>query len=117
MTTETLSKPVARASSKKKAKKPAGTPFMALSHSRCSSGHCSSSCRSSGRSSPSFKTNDEIFADAWSVPHHAGFGAFSRAWSTANIGQDMLNTIFVVAASTFLTIAARLDGGLRPGKV
>jgi len=23
-------------------------------------------------------------------PAHAGFGAFSRAWSTANIGQDML---------------------------
>jgi N-acetylglucosamine transport system permease protein len=51
-----------------------------------------------------FKTNNEIFGNAWSLPHHFGFGAFSRAWTKAHIGRYMLNSAVVVAFSTFFTM-------------
>ncbi|MEO5875592.1 MAG: carbohydrate ABC transporter permease [Streptosporangiaceae bacterium] len=51
-----------------------------------------------------FKTNDEIFGDAWTLPHAWGLDAWSRAWSKANIGRYMFNTVLVVAISTFFTM-------------
>lgn len=51
-----------------------------------------------------FKTNDEIFGDAFTLPANWGFDAWGRAWDKANIGRYMLNTIFVVSCSTFLTM-------------
>ncbi len=51
-----------------------------------------------------FKTNNEIFGNAWSLPHHFGFGAFGRAWTKAHIGRYMFNSAVVVAFSTFFTM-------------
>ncbi|GAA3205938.1 carbohydrate ABC transporter permease [Actinocorallia longicatena] len=51
-----------------------------------------------------FKTNDEIFGDAWTLPQSWHFDAWSRAWSKANIGRYLLNTVFIVGCSTFLTM-------------
>jgi len=51
-----------------------------------------------------FKTNDEIFGDAWTLPQTWHLDAWTRAWGKANIGQYLLNTVLVVGASTFLTM-------------
>ena len=51
-----------------------------------------------------FKTNNEIFGNAWSMPHHYSFAAFGRAWTKAHIGRYMLNSAIVVAFSTFFTM-------------
>jgi N-acetylglucosamine transport system permease protein len=51
-----------------------------------------------------FKTNTEIFGDPWTLPHHWGIDSWTRAWSKANIGRYMLNTVFIVAVSTFGTM-------------
>ncbi|HWB38598.1 MAG TPA: carbohydrate ABC transporter permease [Rugosimonospora sp.] len=51
-----------------------------------------------------FKTNTEIFGNAWSMPHHLSFAAFGRAWTKAHIGRYMLNSVVIVAFSTFFTM-------------
>ncbi|GAB2838267.1 carbohydrate ABC transporter permease [Actinocorallia aurea] len=51
-----------------------------------------------------FKTNSEIFGDAWTLPASWHFDAWGRAWRDANIGRYLLNSIFVVTCSTFLTM-------------
>ncbi|MEO3784257.1 carbohydrate ABC transporter permease [Actinocorallia sp. B10E7] len=51
-----------------------------------------------------FKTNDEIFGDAWTLPQTWHLDAWTRAWGKADIGRYLLNTVLVVGASTFLTM-------------
>lgn len=51
-----------------------------------------------------FKTNDEIFGDAWTLPQNWHLDAWVRAWDKANVGRYLLNTVLVVAVSTFLTM-------------
>ena len=51
-----------------------------------------------------FKTNDEIFGDAWTLPQSWHLDAWVRAWDKANVGRYLLNTVLVVAVSTFLTM-------------
>ncbi|WP_106401797.1 carbohydrate ABC transporter permease [Actinocorallia populi] len=51
-----------------------------------------------------FKTNDEIFGDAWSLPDTWHLDAWTRAWAKANVGRYLLNTVMVVGVSTFLTM-------------
>jgi N-acetylglucosamine transport system permease protein len=51
-----------------------------------------------------FKTNPQIFGDAWTLPRHLRFDAFARAWSKAHIGQYMLNSVIIVVFSTFGTM-------------
>ncbi|MEV7008014.1 carbohydrate ABC transporter permease [Streptosporangium sp. NPDC051022] len=52
----------------------------------------------------SFKTNTEIFGDPITLPATYHWDAWGRAFQKAHIGQYMLNTIFVVACSTALTM-------------
>ncbi|WP_084959106.1 carbohydrate ABC transporter permease [Thermoactinospora rubra] len=52
----------------------------------------------------SFKTEDEIFGDAWSLPATPRWDNFARAWEQAHIGQYMLNSVIVVFFSTFGTM-------------
>jgi N-acetylglucosamine transport system permease protein len=52
----------------------------------------------------SFKTNNEIFGNAWSLPHHFSFNAFGRAWTKAHIGRYMLNSAIVVTFGVFFTM-------------
>ncbi|MCT9930909.1 carbohydrate ABC transporter permease [Planotetraspora sp. A-T 1434] len=52
-----------------------------------------------------FKTNTELFGDnPLALPQHFGWDAWGRAWAKAHIGLYMVNTIKVVAISTFLTM-------------
>ncbi len=48
----------------------------------------------------SFKTNEEIFGDAWTMPGALRLDNWARAWSEANVGQYFLNSVFVVSLST-----------------
>jgi N-acetylglucosamine transport system permease protein len=52
----------------------------------------------------SVKSEDEIFGDAWSLPSTLRWDNFARAWEQAHIGQYMLNSVIVVAFSTFGTM-------------
>lgn len=52
----------------------------------------------------SVKSEDEIFGDAWSLPATLRWDNFVRAWEQAHIGQYMLNSVIVVAFSTFGTM-------------
>lgn len=48
----------------------------------------------------SFKDNEEIFGDAWTLPATLRFDNWARAWTEANVGQYFLNSVFVVSLST-----------------
>ncbi|GAA3680678.1 carbohydrate ABC transporter permease [Nonomuraea antimicrobica] len=52
----------------------------------------------------SVKSEDEIFDDAWTLPATLRWDNFARAWEQAHIGQYMLNSVIVVAFSTFGTM-------------
>jgi N-acetylglucosamine transport system permease protein len=47
-----------------------------------------------------FKSNTEIFGDPLALPGQFRLGAWGRAFTTAHIGQYMLNTVIVVAFGT-----------------
>ncbi|MEU4209269.1 carbohydrate ABC transporter permease [Streptomyces sp. NPDC026206] len=46
-----------------------------------------------------FKTDKEIFTSPWALPAGLHFGAWSRAWSQAHMGEYFLNSVVVVAGS------------------
>lgn len=46
-----------------------------------------------------FKTDKEIFTSPWALPSGLHFGAWSRAWSQAHMGEYFLNSVVVVAGS------------------
>jgi N-acetylglucosamine transport system permease protein len=48
--------------------------------------------------------NSHIFTDAWSLPGRLSVASWGRAWAKAHVGRYMLNTIGVVAVSTFGTM-------------
>jgi N-acetylglucosamine transport system permease protein len=53
----------------------------------------------------SSKSNTEIFlGNPFSMPENWSFDAFGRAWTEAKIGTYFLNSVMVVAASTFGTM-------------
>jgi N-acetylglucosamine transport system permease protein len=53
----------------------------------------------------SFKTDQEIFFDPWSLPAVAQWSNFERAWVEVHVGQYFLNSMIVVVPSLFLTLA------------
>jgi N-acetylglucosamine transport system permease protein len=52
----------------------------------------------------SFKNTTEIFSSPWTLPDHLRFENWGRAWTKAHVGQYFLNSVFVVACSTFGTM-------------
>lgn len=52
----------------------------------------------------SFKSPEEIFSSPWTIPAQLRWDNWTRAWNTAHIGRYMLNSIKVVAISTFFTM-------------
>jgi N-acetylglucosamine transport system permease protein len=52
----------------------------------------------------SVKSEDEIFGSAWSLPATLRWDNWARAWDSAHVGQYMLNSIVIVALSTFGTM-------------
>ena len=55
----------------------------------------------------SLRTNVEFFQDIWALPTSLNWGNYSKAWTSYNIGQSLLNTVYYVGVSlvlgTFLT--------------
>jgi N-acetylglucosamine transport system permease protein len=52
----------------------------------------------------SFKSPEEIFSSAWTIPSELRWDNWTRAWNTAHIGRYMLNSVKVVAISTLGTM-------------
>jgi N-acetylglucosamine transport system permease protein len=52
----------------------------------------------------SFKTNEEIFGPAWALPGSLLWDNWVRAWNEAHVGRYFLNSVIVVAFSTFGTM-------------
>jgi len=52
----------------------------------------------------SFKSEDEIFSGAWTLPAVPRWDNWARAWDQAHVGQYFLNSVIVVACSTFGTM-------------
>ena len=52
----------------------------------------------------SFKSPEEIFSSPWTIPAELRWDNWARAWNTAHIGRYMLNSVKVVAISTFFTM-------------
>ena len=52
-----------------------------------------------------FKTNAEIFTSPWALPQNFNFSNFARAWNDFNIGRAFLNSFFVTALGSVLTLA------------
>src|SRR5215831_7609738 len=52
----------------------------------------------------SFKNNSEIFGSAWSLPTTLRWANYGRAWSQAHVGTYFVNSVIVVALSTFGTM-------------
>lgn len=53
----------------------------------------------------SFKDTSEIFDAPWAPPTTLRFANWARAWSDSGFGQAALNTVLVVAAGAFATVA------------
>ncbi|MEV4490480.1 carbohydrate ABC transporter permease [Micromonospora coxensis] len=51
-----------------------------------------------------FKNTSEIFSSPWTLPAELRFENFGRAWTKAHVGRYFLNSVFVVACSTFGTM-------------
>ncbi|MGC9665670.1 carbohydrate ABC transporter permease [Planosporangium sp. 12N6] len=52
----------------------------------------------------SFKNTPEIFSSPWSLPGELRWENWSRAWTKAHVGRYFLNSVIVVACSTFGTM-------------
>lgn len=52
----------------------------------------------------SFKTDDEILNEPWSLPASPRFSNWTRAWTEANIGRYFLNSVLVVGGALLLTM-------------
>jgi N-acetylglucosamine transport system permease protein len=52
----------------------------------------------------SFKNTTEIFSSPWTMPAHLRWNNYARAWTRARVGTYFLNSVFVVAMSTFGTM-------------
>ena len=52
----------------------------------------------------SFKTNEEIFGPAWTMPGALLWDNWARAWSEAHVGRYFFNSVIVVAGGVFGTM-------------
>src|SRR5512147_1337961 len=52
----------------------------------------------------SFKTDQEIFFSPWMPPAKLIFDNFVRAWTKANIGLYLFNSLVVILPSIFFTL-------------
>ena len=52
----------------------------------------------------SFKTDQELFFSPWAAPVELQWDNFARAWTKANVGDYLLNTLIVVVPALLLTL-------------
>lgn len=52
----------------------------------------------------SLKSNTEILASPWSLPEKLQWDNFARAWTAANFGQYLFNTVIVAVLSVLLVL-------------
>lgn len=55
-----------------------------------------------------FRTNAEIFMNAWSLPTSLNFEGFVEGWRDADMGRTVLNTLLVVGLSMVLILLLSL---------
>jgi N-acetylglucosamine transport system permease protein len=51
-----------------------------------------------------FKTDQEIFFSPWALPAVPQWDNFVRAWTTARIGEFLVNTLLIIIPSLFFTL-------------
>lgn len=57
----------------------------------------------------SFKSDQELFSNPWSIGSTIEFGNYATAWSAGKIGRSFLNSSFIALASVvFTTLAASM---------
>lgn len=56
----------------------------------------------------SIKENSEFYGNPWSLPKGIHFKNFADAWATANMGEYMLNSVFVTALALVLLVVIAL---------
>lgn len=52
----------------------------------------------------SLKTNQEFFMNAWSLPQTLQWGNYAKAWLKLGLGSAMLNTVYYVGITLFISI-------------
>ena len=52
----------------------------------------------------SFKTNQELFGNVWSLPTHIEWQNYVKAWDVVRMGDYFLNSILVVTLSTLVIV-------------
>jgi N-acetylglucosamine transport system permease protein len=52
----------------------------------------------------SFKTTREFYTDVWSLPKVFYYQNFIKAWTTANVGSNIMNSVIVVSLSLIITL-------------
>ncbi len=58
-----------------------------------------------------FKTNREFMRSVWSLPQDWSFDAYASAWSNGALGTYTMNSLWIMAGSTLLTVAAATLAG------
>jgi N-acetylglucosamine transport system permease protein len=97
--------PSSKAAARRGAKRPGGEVFLRLSHVALLVWALLVIIPLAWAVMASFAPkNSAIFNDAWSLPGGLSLDSWGRAWAKAHIGRYMLNTIVIVALSTFGTM-------------
>ncbi|ODT48152.1 carbohydrate ABC transporter permease [Devosia sp. 63-57] len=58
-----------------------------------------------------FKTNRDFMRSVWSLPQDWSFDAYASAWSNGALGTYTMNSLWIMAGSTLLTVAAATLAG------
>lgn len=58
-----------------------------------------------------FKTNREFMRSVWALPQDWSFDAYVSAWSNGALGTYTMNSLWIMAGSTLLTVAAATLAG------
>lgn len=53
----------------------------------------------------SLKSNREVFREPWKVPDELQYANYERAWSAAQLGENLLNSIIIVGLSVLVILA------------
>ncbi|GGA26485.1 carbohydrate ABC transporter permease [Paenibacillus physcomitrellae] len=65
----------------------------------------------------SLKTNEEVMENPWTLPKHFNWSNYVNAFTTARIGDYMLNSVLVVAMSMAILLAAALPTAYALGRM
>lgn len=52
----------------------------------------------------SFKSNREVFRDPWKLPSEVQFSNYERAWESAKLGENFMNSVIIVGVSVLILL-------------